>query len=82
MRRFIVTEMQLSEYVETKKAEKIFYEIVEKLHNNGKYLTENVSRNKVNKAVINDFKRKNLITPKVFEMLTKNKIIDENYEIL
>ncbi len=82
MRRFIVTEKQLSEYVETKRAEKIFCEIVEKLHNNGKYLNENISRNKINKAVIDDYKRKNLITPKVFEMLKGGKIIDENYEIL
>lgn len=82
MRRLIVTKEQLTEFVETKRAEKVFYDIVEELHKNGKFLNENVSRNKVNRTVIENYKRKNLITPKVFEMLIKNKIIDETYEIL
>jgi hypothetical protein len=82
MRRLIVTKEQLNEFVETKRAEKVFYDIVEELHKNGKFLNENVSRNKVNRTVIENYKRKNLITPKVFEMLIKNKIIDETYEIL
>lgn len=82
MRRFIVTEEQLNEYIERKKAEKIFYNIVEDLHKNGKFLNENVSCPKANKTIIENYKRKNLITPRVFEMLVKHKIIDEAYEIL
>jgi len=82
MRRLIVTKKQLNEFVEAKKAEKVFYEIVEELHKNGKFLNESISKTKANKAVIENYKRKKLITPKVFEMLIKSKIIDESYEIL
>lgn len=82
MKRYIVTTAQLQEYVENKKAEKVFYDIVEALHKNKKFLNENVSREKVNQSVINDFERKNLITPRVHEMLVKHKIIDQKSEII
>ena len=82
MKRFIVKKEQLIEYVERRKADKLFYEIVERLHTNTKLLTENVSHKKVNQSVIDDYKRKNLITPRVSEMLISNKIISENYEII
>ena len=82
MKRFIVTKAQLNEYVETKKAEKIFYDIVESLHKNVKFLNENVSHRKVNQSVIEDYERKNLITPRVNEMLIKHKIIDQKSEII
>lgn len=82
MKRFIVTQAQLNEYVERKKAEKVFYDIVESLYKNTKFLNENVSSEKVNQSVIKDFKRKGLITPRVNEMLIKYKIIDQNTEII
>ena len=82
MKTFIVKKKQLNEFVERKKADRIFYEILERLHVNAKFLNENVSHKKVNQSVIDDYRRKNLITPKVFEMLLNNKIIGENYEIL
>lgn len=82
MKRFILTKTQLNEYVENKKSEKIFFDILEDLHKNAKYLNENISQEKANLAVIENYKRKNLITPKVFEMLQKNKIIIENYKII
>jgi len=82
MKTFIVKKEQLNEYVERKKSDKAFYDIVERLHKNAKFLTENVSHKGANQSVIDDLKRKNLITPRVHEMLVKNKIINENYEIL
>jgi len=82
MKRLIVKKQQLNEYVERKKADKVFYEILERLHVNTKLLTENVSHKKVNQSVIDDYRRKNLITPRISEMLIKNKIINENSEIL
>jgi hypothetical protein len=82
MKRFIVKREQLNEYVERRKADKVFYEIIERLHENTKRLTENVSHKKANQSVIDDYKRKNLITPRVSEMLISNNIISENYEIL
>ena len=82
MKRFLVTKAQLTEYVERKKAEKIFYDIVESLHKNVKFLNENVSRTKANQSVIEDYKRKNLITPRVNEMLIKHKIIEQKNEII
>ena len=82
MKRFLVTKAQLTEYVERKKAEKIFYDIVESLHKNVKFLNENVSRKKANQSVIEDYRRKNLITPRVNEMLIKHKIIEQKTEII
>jgi hypothetical protein len=82
MKRFLVTEAQLNEYVERKKAEKVFYDIVESLHKNVKFLNENVSHKKANQSVIDAYERKNLISPRVYEMLIKNKIINENHEII
>lgn len=81
-KRLIVTKAQLNEYVENKKAEKVFYEIVESLYNNKKYLKENISIEKANYAIIENFKRKGLVTGKVEEMLVKHKIINEKNKIL
>ncbi len=82
MKRYLVTNAQLNEYIERKKTEKIFYDIIESLYKNVKFLNENVSRKKANQSVIDDYKRKNLITPKVYEMLIKHKIINQKTEIL
>ncbi len=77
MKRFIVTKEQLNEYVDIKKSEKIFYDIVEAIHLNNKYLNETVSKQKANQTIIENFKRKGLINDKVSEMLIEYKIIDE-----
>jgi len=82
MKKFIVTKQQLNEYVERKKADKIFYDIVETLHKNRKYLTENISLKDANQTVVDNFQRKGLITPRVNEMLIKFKIVDEKREII
>jgi len=82
MKRFLVKKAQLIEYVKRKKAEKVFYDIVESLHKNMKFLNENVSHKKANQSVIEDYKRKNLITPRVNEMLIKYKIIKQKDEII
>ena len=82
MKKFIVTTKQLTEYVERKKADKVFYNIMESLHKNVKFLNEGVSQKKANQSVIDDYRRKNLITPRVNEMLIKSKIISENGEII
>lgn len=82
MRTYIVTKKQLNEYIEKKKTQKVFYEIMESLHTNVKMLNENVSHQKANQSVIDNYKRKNLMTPLVYEMLVKNKIIDEKHQII
>jgi hypothetical protein len=82
MKRFIITKEQLKEYIERKKSEKVFYDILECLHKNSKYLNEGISHKKANQTVIDDFQRKNLITPSIYEMLMKYKIIDEKHEII
>jgi hypothetical protein len=82
MKRIIVRKDHLIEFVEKKKAEKIFYDIVGTLHRNMKLLNENVSHIKANQSIINNYQRKGLITPKVYEMLIKNKIISEKCEII
>jgi hypothetical protein len=82
MRRIIVTRKQLETFVENKKAEKIFYDIVADLHSNRKNLNEGVSIDGANQSVIDNYRRKNLITPKVNEMLVKYGVISEKKEII
>ena len=82
MNTYILTEAQLQEYVETKKSEKIFYDILEDLHKNVKFLNENISRERANQTIIDNYKRKDLLTAKVIEMLIKNKIVNEKHEII
>jgi 23S rRNA U2552 (ribose-2'-O)-methylase RlmE/FtsJ len=82
MNRYILTEAQLYEYVEIKKSEKIFYDILEDLHKNVKFLNENISRQRTSQTIIENYKRKDLLTSRVIEMLIKNKIIDEKHEII
>lgn len=82
MKRYLVKKSQLNEYIERKKAEKVFYDIVESLYKNVKFLNENVSQKKANQSVIKDYERKNLITPRIYEMLVKYKIIDDKNEII
>ena len=82
MRKFIVTESQLKEFVENKKAEKVFYDILERIHNNQKLLNKNISQKKANQSIIDKYNNKKLLTPKVSEMLMKHKIINENNEII
>ena len=82
MKKFIVTKAQLNEYIENKKAEKVFYDIITDLHENQKHLNENVSKERVNQSVIDNYARKNFITPKVNEMLIKHRIINEKRQII
>jgi hypothetical protein len=82
MRKIILTEAQLIEYVERKKAEKVFYEIVVDLHSNRKNLNESISVEGANQSVIDNYKRKNLITPAINEMLIKYGVINEKKEII
>ena len=81
-KKYIITKKQLNEYVERKRAEKVFYDILLEMHKGRKVLNENVSLKKINQTIINNFKRKDLITPKVHEMLVKYGVINENSEII
>lgn len=82
MKKFIVTKEQLKEYVEKKKTEKIFNAILLDMYKNSKNLSENISIVKANQTVIENYKRKNLLTPKVQKMLVEHKIINENSGVL
>ncbi len=82
MRTFIVTKAQLKEYVDNKRTEKVFYDIVADLHETNKFLNESISKDKVNQSVIDNYTRKNLLTPEVNEMLIKYGVVNEKREII
>lgn len=82
MKRLIVTKKQLNEYVQRKKAEKVYYDIVTDIYQNKKNLTESVSIDKSNQSVIDNYRRKGFINNKVFEMLKRSKLIDNDYKII
>lgn len=82
MKRYIVTEQQLKEYVEKKKAEKVFNAILEDMHTNSKKLKEDISIVSANQTVIENYKRKKLLTPKVLKMLEEHNLFKEKGEVL
>ena len=82
MKRYVITQKQLQEYVEKKQAEKMFFNILEDLHKNSKYLNENTLRERANQTVINNYRRRGLVSLLVEEMLKKANILDENHEII
>lgn len=82
MKIFKVKKQHLIEYVENKKAEKIYYDIVKDIHKNMKFLNEGISINNANQTIIDNYFRKNLINSRVYEMLVKHKIINEKCEII
>ena len=81
-KRIIVTKQQLHEYVERKKAERIFCSIIDRLHKNSQFLSEQVSLEKSNQSVIENYRRKNLITPHVEMLLEEYGIINEKGQII
>lgn len=81
-KRIIVTKKQLHEYVERKKAEKIFCSILDALHKNSQFLSERVSVTKSNQSVIENYRRKNLITPRVENLLKENGLLNDNGQII
>lgn len=82
MKRIILTNKQLNEYIEKRKSEDVFYKIINDLHNSNKFLNENVSVIKTNQSIIDSYNQKGLINKHVFEMLFKAKVIDNDYKII
>lgn len=82
MKKIIVTKEQLNEYVEKKKAEKVFNSILEDMHINSKNLKEGVSIISANQTIIENYRRKKMITPKVQKMLEEYKLLDEKGGVL
>jgi len=82
MKTFILKKSQLNEYIENKKAENVLYDIVLDMGNNVKYLKEDMSISHANQAIIESYRVRGLLTPKVSELLEKYKITNENGVIL
>jgi len=81
-KRIIITETQLKEYIERKKAKKIFSLILEEMHKNSKLLNDNISLNDANQTIIENYKRKNLLNSHVQKLLKEYKIIDRKGQII
>ena len=81
-KRIIVTKSQLHEYVENKKADKIFCSILDALHKNSEFLSEGVSLTKANNSVIENYRRKKLITPHVEKLLEEYGLLSDNGQII
>ena len=77
-KKIIVRESQLREYIKRKKNNKVFCEIIESLYKNSKFLSEHISKEKTNKSIIENYKRKGLITPEIENLLKEYQIIKEN----
>ena len=81
-KRIIITNKQLNEFLDKKKSEKTFNEIIIKIYGNKKNLNENISLTNVNKNIIENYYRRGLLTPIVTEMLVKYNIINNDLKII
>ena len=82
MKTLVVTTEQLNTYINNKKAERVFYDIVADLHENRKYLKESVSLSKADQSIIDNYRRKKLVSPLVEGLLIKHGVLNENREII
>jgi len=80
MKKFIVTEEQLREYIEKKKAQKVFDKILESMYLHTKHLL--IPAKDAKNAVLEEFRRKNQITPKVEELLKEHNLLEDNTKVL
>jgi len=80
--RLIVRKEQLLEYIERKKANKVFDSILEEMYANSKLLKENISLDKANKRIIEKYKNNKQLTPKVIKLLEDHNLIKEDKEII
>lgn len=81
-RRIIVTENQLKNYVNYKKDNKVFYEIVEAIYRNNKNINENMSKRKINQTIIDYYDKIGLLTESVVKMLGEHGLTDKNNNII
>ena len=82
IKRIIVTKNQLNEYFQRKKSQKIFEHILEDMYENSKKLNENISLDKANQSIIEYYKNKKLLTPKVIKLLKEHHLMSNNNQIL
>ena len=82
MKKLIVTEEQLNEYVEHKKAKKTFNSILGDMNKNSRFLSEQISVEKANQTVIENYGRKKLLSPRVMKMLVEHGLTNEDGQIL
>lgn len=81
-KRIIVTEEQLKNYIEKKKAEKTFNSILNEMHKNSKNLKDGISLNKANQTIIENYKDRNQLNPRVQNLLKEYNIVDDMGEII
>lgn len=81
-KRIIVTKEQLNEYIERKKAEKVFGSILNEMHENSKYLKESISLEKANQTVIDKYESRKQLNSYVQKLLEDNNIIDSKGRII
>lgn len=81
-KKIIVKENQLKEYIERKKAEKIFNSILYEMNENSKNLRNSISLNNANQTIIEKYKIKKQLTPRVQKLLENNKIINNKGQII
>jgi hypothetical protein len=81
-KRIIVTETQLNDYIERKKAKNVFNSILEEMYKNSKLLNNKISLDNANQTIIENYKRKKLINSHVQNLLKENRIIDDNGRII
>ena len=82
MKKLIVTEEQLNEYGEYKKAKKVFNSILGDMNKNSRFLSEQISTDKANQTVIENYRRKNLLSPRVVKMLVEHGLTNKDAQIL
>lgn len=81
-KRIVVTESQLKEYVERKKAEMVLGSILDEMRRNSKLLGENISLKGANQSIIHKYKLNGTLTPQVIKLLKEYGVVGEDLQIL
>ncbi len=82
MKKIIITKQQLNEYVQHKKNQKVFLNILKEFRKNSKNLDDKILIDKANQTVIDLYEHRNLINEDVKKMLIEYKLIGLNNKIL
>lgn len=73
-KRIILKKSQLEEYINKKKSQKIYEEIMVKLYHNVKFLNESINLNKANKSIIDFYEKNGKLNDSVKKLLKTNNI--------
>lgn len=82
MGRIIITKKQLNEYLNKKKNEKYFYQILESIYFGNTNLKSDSQKLNYKQSIIDNLVNKGIMTKSLHESLVKHNIINDDLKII